>query len=76
MKVLVVEAEEAVLKSTGVMLNKLGYHVAMAADCSEAGVPVIAAFDGMVLDLPEARPSGAQDGRPTDRHRTGPRFQP
>src|SRR5215813_6037548 len=36
MKVLVVEAEEAVLKSTGVMLNKLGYHVAMAADCSEA----------------------------------------
>jgi len=36
MKVLVVEAEEAVLKSTGVMLNKLGYHVAMAPDCSEA----------------------------------------
>jgi len=36
MKVLVVEAEEAVLKSTGVMLNKLGYHVAMAPDCGEA----------------------------------------
>ena len=36
MKVLVVEAEEAVLKSTGVMLNKLGYHVALAPDCQEA----------------------------------------
>lgn len=36
MKVLVVEAEEAVLKSTGVMLNKLGYHVALAPDCNQA----------------------------------------
>lgn len=36
MKVLVVEAEEAVLKSTGVMLNKLGYHVALAPDCHQA----------------------------------------
>ena len=36
MKVLVIEAEEAVLKSTGVMLNKLGYHVALAPDCQEA----------------------------------------
>ena len=36
MKVLVVEAEEAVLKSTGVMLNKLGYHVELAPDCKEA----------------------------------------
>jgi len=36
MKVLVVEADEAVLKSTGVMLNKLGYHVALAPDCKEA----------------------------------------
>ena len=33
---LVVEAEEAVLKSTGVMLNKLGYHVALAPDCNQA----------------------------------------
>ena len=36
MKVLVVEAEEAVLKSTGVMLNKLGYHVTLAPNCDEA----------------------------------------
>ena len=36
MKVLLVEAEEAVLKSTGVMLNKLGYHVALAPNCKEA----------------------------------------
>ena len=36
MKVLVVEAEEAALKSTGVMLNKLGYQVGLAPDCSEA----------------------------------------
>jgi CheY-like chemotaxis protein len=36
MKVLVVEAEEVVLKSTGVMLNKLGYHVGLAPDCGEA----------------------------------------
>ena len=36
MKVLVVEAEEAALKSTGVMLNKLGYQVELALDCSEA----------------------------------------
>jgi len=32
----VVEAEEATLKSTGVMLNKLGYHVGLAADCRQA----------------------------------------
>ena len=36
MKVLVVEAEEAVLKSAGVMLNKLGYKVGLAPDCGEA----------------------------------------
>ena len=36
MKVLVVEAEEAVLKATGVMLNKLGYEVGLAPNCSEA----------------------------------------
>ena len=36
MKVLVVEAEEAVLKATGVMLNKLGYDVGLAANCNEA----------------------------------------
>lgn len=36
MKVLVVEAEEAVLKSAGVMLNKLGYQVGLAPDCGEA----------------------------------------
>jgi len=36
MKVLVVEAEEAVLKSAGVMLNKLGYQVGLAPDCDEA----------------------------------------
>lgn len=36
MKVLVVEAEEAVLKSTAVMLNKLGYQVSLASDCEEA----------------------------------------
>ena len=36
MKVLVVEAEEAALKSTGVMLNKLGYQVGLAFDCNEA----------------------------------------
>jgi CheY-like chemotaxis protein len=36
MKVLVVEAEDAVLKATGVMLNKLGYEVGLAASCDEA----------------------------------------
>jgi CheY-like chemotaxis protein len=36
MKVLVVEAEEAVLKVTGVMLNKLGYEVGLALNCDEA----------------------------------------
>ena len=36
MKVLVVETEEAALKSTGVMLNKLGYQVGLAPDCNEA----------------------------------------
>lgn len=36
MKVLVVEAEEAVLKSAGIMLNKLGYQVGLAPDWGEA----------------------------------------
>jgi CheY-like chemotaxis protein len=36
MKVLVVEAEEAVLKATGVMLNKLGYQIGLAPNCEEA----------------------------------------
>ena len=36
MKVLVVEAEEATLKTTGVMLNKLGYKVGLASNCDEA----------------------------------------
>ena len=36
MKVLVVEAEDAVLKVTGVMLNKLGYEVGLARNCNEA----------------------------------------
>jgi len=36
MKVLVVEAEEGVLKATGVMLNKLGYEVGLAPNCDEA----------------------------------------
>jgi CheY-like chemotaxis protein len=36
MKVLVVESEDAALKATGVMLNKLGYEVGLAPNCSEA----------------------------------------
>lgn len=36
MKVLVVEAEETALKTTGVMLGKLGYQVGLAPDCDEA----------------------------------------
>jgi|SRR5579862_2791508 CheY-like chemotaxis protein len=36
MKVLVVESEETVLKSTGVMLTKLGYKVGLAPNCNEA----------------------------------------
>jgi DNA-binding response OmpR family regulator len=36
MKVLVIEAEETVLKGTGVMLKKLGYQVGLAPDCDEA----------------------------------------
>lgn len=36
MRVLVVEAEEVVLKGTGVMLNRLGYHVELAPDCDQA----------------------------------------
>jgi DNA-binding response OmpR family regulator len=36
MKVLVVESEDAVLKATGVMLNKLGYEVGLALSCNEA----------------------------------------
>ncbi|MGB9364112.1 MAG: hypothetical protein WCA99_21075, partial [Candidatus Sulfotelmatobacter sp.] len=34
MKVLVVEAEDAVLKATGVMLNRLGYEVGLAPNCN------------------------------------------
>lgn len=36
MKVLVVEAEETVLKTAGVMLNKLGYQASLAPGCDEA----------------------------------------
>ena len=36
MKVLVVEAEEAILRNTGIMLNKLGYEVGLAPNCDEA----------------------------------------
>lgn len=36
MKVLVVEAEETILKLAGVMLTKLGYKVGLALDCDEA----------------------------------------
>jgi|SRR5208283_72366 len=36
MKILVVESEEPVLKATGVMLNKLGYKVGLAPNCTEA----------------------------------------
>jgi len=36
MKVLVVEAEDLVLKNTGVMLNKLGYKATLASDCKQA----------------------------------------
>ena len=36
MKVLVVEADDAVLKATGIMLNKLGYEVGLALNCDEA----------------------------------------
>ena len=36
MKILVVEAEDAVLKTTGIMLNKLGYEVGLALNCNEA----------------------------------------
>jgi DNA-binding response OmpR family regulator len=36
MKILVVEAEDEVLKATGVMLNKLGYEVGLALNCQEA----------------------------------------
>jgi DNA-binding response OmpR family regulator len=36
MKVLVVEADDAVLKASGIMLNKLGYEVGLALNCDEA----------------------------------------
>ncbi|HUJ93968.1 MAG TPA: response regulator [Terriglobales bacterium] len=36
MKVLVVEAEEAVLKNMGIMLTKLGYKVGLASGCNDA----------------------------------------
>jgi CheY-like chemotaxis protein len=36
MKVLVVEAEETVLQSAGIMLEKLGYQVGLAPNCGEA----------------------------------------
>ena len=36
MKVLVIESEELMLKNTGVMLGKLGYKAALAADCHQA----------------------------------------
>ena len=39
MKVLVLEAEEATLKTAGIMLNKLGYKVGLAANCEEAWTP-------------------------------------
>ena len=36
MKILVVEADETTRKGTGVMLNRLGYKVALTSDCDEA----------------------------------------
>src|ERR1700691_353141 len=36
MMVLAFEAEDAVLKATGIMLNKLGYEVGLAPNCNEA----------------------------------------
>ena len=36
MKVLVVETEETISQSAAIMLNKLGYQVGVAPDCSEA----------------------------------------
>lgn len=36
MKVLVIESDDTVQKSTGVMLNKLGYKAGLASDCDEA----------------------------------------
>jgi CheY-like chemotaxis protein len=36
MKVLVVEADDAVLKASGIMLHKLGYEVGLAINCDEA----------------------------------------
>lgn len=36
MKVLVIEADETTRKGTGVMLNRLGYMVALTSDCDEA----------------------------------------
>ena len=36
MKILVVEAEETTRKVMGVMLNRLGYKVALTSDCDEA----------------------------------------
>jgi DNA-binding NtrC family response regulator len=36
MKVLVVEAEEAMLNATGIMLKRLGYKVGLAANCNDA----------------------------------------
>ena len=36
MKVLVIEAEEVVLQTARVMLNKLGYEVGLATNCADA----------------------------------------
>lgn len=35
MKVLVVEGDDAVLKATGIMLNKLGYEAGLALNCDQ-----------------------------------------
>ena len=45
MKVLVVEADETTRKVTGVMLNRLGYMVALTSDCDEAFRTPIATRD-------------------------------
>jgi len=60
MKILVVEAEEEVLKNTGIMLNKLGYKVGLAPDCDEAfRLYCTQAYDVVLIALKFVRSSSA-----------------
>jgi len=65
MKVLVVEGDDAVLKATGIMLNKLGYEVGLALNCDE-GLRIYTQqgpYDVVLIALKFLSASGAGGGK-------------